>query len=151
MLRDCGTGELVTLTGAGQMVEIVLAGGAGYGPPEERDPGALARDLALGFVTPGHADDDRSCRPARRGRTREVNHNDKSQRQSDRQGVPAMTDTLFHLSRRGLLAMAGAGLAAAQLPQPSLRPVGQDADHRLGPGHPELRPAYRVRLFRRRS
>ncbi|WP_299654959.1 hydantoinase B/oxoprolinase family protein [uncultured Jannaschia sp.] len=52
VVRDCGHGELLTLTRANEIVEMVLAGGAGFGTPEERDPAATARDLALGFVTP---------------------------------------------------------------------------------------------------
>ena len=40
--------------GADQVVELVLAGGAGFGDPAERDQAAVARDLALGFVTPEH-------------------------------------------------------------------------------------------------
>ena len=49
--RDCGTGALVELTRADDIVELTLAGGSGYGPPAERDKAALARDLALGLVT----------------------------------------------------------------------------------------------------
>ena len=52
---DCGTGRLVELTDSAQRVEMVLAGGAGYGPPSDRDPAAVARDLALGLITPDHA------------------------------------------------------------------------------------------------
>ena len=37
-----------------QIVELVLAGGSGFGDPLERDQAAVARDLALGFVTPEH-------------------------------------------------------------------------------------------------
>ena len=33
------------------MAELVLAGGSGWGPPGERAPEALARDLRLGFVS----------------------------------------------------------------------------------------------------
>lgn len=55
VLHDCGTGELVELTGPDQIVELTLAGGSGYGDPSQRDPGRLARDIALGFVTPEHA------------------------------------------------------------------------------------------------
>ncbi|MEI4473414.1 hydantoinase B/oxoprolinase family protein [Frigidibacter sp. MR17.24] len=53
--RDLGTGDLVTLTRASEIVEIVLAGGAGYGPAAERDPAAVSRDLALGYISPEHA------------------------------------------------------------------------------------------------
>lgn len=52
LLRSCGTGQLVTLTSTNEIVELVLAGGAGFGPPEERDPEALAHDVAMGFVSP---------------------------------------------------------------------------------------------------
>jgi 5-oxoprolinase (ATP-hydrolysing)/N-methylhydantoinase A len=52
LLRDCGTGALVSLHGADQVVELVLGGGAGFGDPEEREQAAVSRDLALGFVTP---------------------------------------------------------------------------------------------------
>lgn len=55
VLHDVGTGELLEVTGPGQRVEMVLAGGSGYGPAAERDPAAVARDLALGFITPEHA------------------------------------------------------------------------------------------------
>lgn len=52
VLRDCGTGELVSLHETGEIVELVLAGGSGYGDPAARNPEAAARDLALGYVTP---------------------------------------------------------------------------------------------------
>ena len=53
--RDVGTGDLLSITGTDQIVEIVLAGGAGYGPASDRDPAAVSRDLALGYITPDHA------------------------------------------------------------------------------------------------
>jgi N-methylhydantoinase B len=37
---------------AGSLVEVRLPGGGGYGPPGERDPELVARDLAEGYVTP---------------------------------------------------------------------------------------------------
>ncbi|NKC32873.1 hydantoinase B/oxoprolinase family protein [Falsiroseomonas selenitidurans] len=37
---------------AGDWVEIITPGGGGYGPPAERDPAALQRDLAEGNLTP---------------------------------------------------------------------------------------------------
>jgi len=52
VLRDCGTGELVTLTRADQIVEIQLAGGAGYGDPHERRAVLVAQDVAEGIVAP---------------------------------------------------------------------------------------------------
>lgn len=35
----------------GESVTFHFAGGGGFGPPEERDPAAVARDVALGYVT----------------------------------------------------------------------------------------------------
>jgi 5-oxoprolinase (ATP-hydrolysing)/N-methylhydantoinase A len=52
VVKDCGTGELVQVTRADEIVEVVLAGGAGFGPPGDRARDALARDLANGTVTP---------------------------------------------------------------------------------------------------
>ncbi len=34
----------------GDLVEVLLPGGGGYGPPEERDPALRARDLQQGYV-----------------------------------------------------------------------------------------------------
>jgi 5-oxoprolinase (ATP-hydrolysing) len=50
-LRDCGTGELVELKTSGEIVEVILAGGSGYGDPYVRAPAAIERDVRLGFVT----------------------------------------------------------------------------------------------------
>ncbi len=36
---------------AGHRVKLALPGGGGYGPPAERDPAALRRDVALGYVS----------------------------------------------------------------------------------------------------
>jgi len=54
-LRDCGTGELVELSGADVQVEMVLAGGSGFGAAAERSAAEIGRDIALGFVTPERA------------------------------------------------------------------------------------------------
>ena len=35
----------------GDLVEVMLPGGGGYGPPTERDPALRARDLQQGYVT----------------------------------------------------------------------------------------------------
>ncbi|OWJ62063.1 hydantoinase B/oxoprolinase family protein [Inquilinus limosus] len=51
VLRDCGTGELVQLTQPAEIVEVVLAGGAGYGDPAERPRAALDRDVGDGRVS----------------------------------------------------------------------------------------------------
>ena len=34
----------------GDLVEVLLPGGGGYGPPAERDPGLRQRDLQQGYV-----------------------------------------------------------------------------------------------------
>ena len=51
LLRDCGAGELVTLTSPDEIAEIVFAGGAGYGDPARRPAERLAADLLDGRVT----------------------------------------------------------------------------------------------------
>lgn len=63
VLLECGGGRLVELQGPEQIVELVLAGGAGYGNAAERDPAALARDQQLGFVSEDGARHD-YCIPA---------------------------------------------------------------------------------------
>ena len=55
VVHDCGTGELVTLTRADQIVEVQLAGGAGYGDPRARSASQVARDVAEGYVSAGAA------------------------------------------------------------------------------------------------
>ena len=52
ILKDVGTGELVQVKQPHEIVELVLAGGAGYGPASERSREAIARDIALGLVSP---------------------------------------------------------------------------------------------------
>ena len=39
----------------GDVVELHLAGGGGYGPASEREPSRIAHDLAMGYVTKDHA------------------------------------------------------------------------------------------------
>jgi 5-oxoprolinase (ATP-hydrolysing)/N-methylhydantoinase A len=51
IVHDCGTGELVTLTGTDREVEVQLGGGAGFGDPSERSRARLDDDLADGVVT----------------------------------------------------------------------------------------------------
>ena len=58
VIRDCGTGELVTTTSDKEIVEVILSGGAGFGPPLERPLEAVARDLADGMITPEAAERD---------------------------------------------------------------------------------------------
>ncbi|HSU04415.1 MAG TPA: hypothetical protein VLI93_02475, partial [Acetobacteraceae bacterium] len=51
VVHDCGTGELVTLTRTDQIVEIQLAGGAGFGDPRQRAVELVERDVAEGYVS----------------------------------------------------------------------------------------------------
>ncbi len=51
VVHDCGTGELVTLTTADRVVEVQLAGGAGFGAPATRARGRVADDVADGYVS----------------------------------------------------------------------------------------------------
>jgi 5-oxoprolinase (ATP-hydrolysing) len=51
VIRDCGTGELVTLRSDQEIVEVSLSGGSGFGDPRTRPLAAVARDLAEGFIT----------------------------------------------------------------------------------------------------
>jgi 5-oxoprolinase (ATP-hydrolysing)/N-methylhydantoinase A len=68
VVRDCGNGELVLLTRPDEIVELILAGGAGYGDPGERPREALLSDLAAGLVTPAGARRDYGFDPARAGK-----------------------------------------------------------------------------------
>ena len=54
--EDVGTGQLITLANTSQEVELVLAGGSGFGDPAERDPRAVAEDVADGYVSAGAAE-----------------------------------------------------------------------------------------------
>ncbi len=51
LTRDCGVGELVTLTGTHEIAEIVFAGGAGHGDPRLRSRSEVEEDLADGRIT----------------------------------------------------------------------------------------------------
>ncbi len=51
VVHDCGTGELVTLTSTDRIVEVCLAGGAGFGDPADRDRDRLEADIADGYVS----------------------------------------------------------------------------------------------------
>ncbi len=62
----------------GDRVHMAFPGGAGYGAPDERDPVAVKRDLALGYISPqaaadlyglGKQDIDETLALARRGET----------------------------------------------------------------------------------
>jgi 5-oxoprolinase (ATP-hydrolysing)/N-methylhydantoinase A len=52
VVRDCATGELVTLTRTDQIVEVQLAGGAGFGEPRARPSALVEQDVAEGVVSP---------------------------------------------------------------------------------------------------
>jgi N-methylhydantoinase B/oxoprolinase/acetone carboxylase alpha subunit len=65
VLKDCGTGALVSTTSDQEIIEVCLSGGAGFGPPSERPPAAIRRDLAEGYVTPEGAARDYGVRPER--------------------------------------------------------------------------------------
>jgi 5-oxoprolinase (ATP-hydrolysing)/N-methylhydantoinase A len=56
--HDCGTGELVTLTRTDQIVEVRLAGGAGFGDPRARPATSVEQDVAEGIVSPEAAERD---------------------------------------------------------------------------------------------
>lgn len=53
----------------GDRVRIESPGGGGYGEPGARDPGALARDLRLGYVTAGHVREAYGADPGTLGAT----------------------------------------------------------------------------------
>jgi 5-oxoprolinase (ATP-hydrolysing)/N-methylhydantoinase A len=51
IVKDCGTGALVSTTTDQEIVEVCLSGGSGFGSPYERPLAAIARDLAEGYIT----------------------------------------------------------------------------------------------------
>jgi 5-oxoprolinase (ATP-hydrolysing)/N-methylhydantoinase A len=56
-LEDYGVGELATLTRTDQIIELQLAGGAGFGDPLERPLALVESDLANGYITAAGAAD----------------------------------------------------------------------------------------------
>jgi 5-oxoprolinase (ATP-hydrolysing)/N-methylhydantoinase A len=68
VVRDCGTGELVTLTSDRAFVEVSLSGGSGFGDPRTRPLKAVAHDLAEGFITPEAAERDYAVAVGRDGK-----------------------------------------------------------------------------------
>ncbi|HET7881363.1 MAG TPA: hydantoinase B/oxoprolinase family protein [Acetobacteraceae bacterium] len=58
VVHDCGTGELVTLTRTDRIVEVQLAGGAGFGDPRARSAALVEQDVAEGVVSPDAASRD---------------------------------------------------------------------------------------------
>jgi 5-oxoprolinase (ATP-hydrolysing)/N-methylhydantoinase A len=70
VVHDCGTGELVTLTRIDRIVEIRLAGGAGFGDPRARSAALVGQDVAEGVVSAESAQRDYGI-PAAPGRAAE--------------------------------------------------------------------------------
>jgi 5-oxoprolinase (ATP-hydrolysing)/N-methylhydantoinase A len=64
LVHDCGTGELVSVDRVDRIVEVVLAGGAGYGDPRERNRKDIEDDIANGRVTAEGAQRDYGTEPA---------------------------------------------------------------------------------------
>src|SRR5262249_17865970 len=58
IIRDCGTGELVTLWSEQEIVEGSLSGGSRFGDPRTRPRAAVAHDLAEGFIPAEGAERD---------------------------------------------------------------------------------------------
>ncbi len=61
VVKDYGSGQLATLTGSDEIVEVRLAGGAGYGNPLDRPVDLVARDLQDGYVSRDSAERDYGC------------------------------------------------------------------------------------------
>ena len=61
VVHDYGIGALVTLSAPDQILEIRLAGGAGYGDPLDRPVDEVRRDLHLGYVTAEGSERDYGC------------------------------------------------------------------------------------------
>jgi 5-oxoprolinase (ATP-hydrolysing)/N-methylhydantoinase A len=51
IVKDCGTGQLVSTTTDQEIVEVCLSGGSGFGSAYERPLAAIAHDLAEGTIT----------------------------------------------------------------------------------------------------
>jgi 5-oxoprolinase (ATP-hydrolysing)/N-methylhydantoinase A len=61
VVKDYGVGGLVTLERPDQVLELSLAGGAGYGDPRERPLEMIQSDLDHGYVTPRGVVEDYGC------------------------------------------------------------------------------------------
>lgn len=55
LIRDCGTGAIVSLDDADAVIELNLTGGSGFGAPGERDRALIDHDLRQGYVTEENA------------------------------------------------------------------------------------------------
>jgi 5-oxoprolinase (ATP-hydrolysing)/N-methylhydantoinase A len=51
LLRNCGAGELVSLTRTDEIAEVIFAGGAGYGDPKRRAAALVAADVQDGRIS----------------------------------------------------------------------------------------------------
>jgi 5-oxoprolinase (ATP-hydrolysing)/N-methylhydantoinase A len=67
LVKDYGIGALVALTAPGEVLEVQLAGGAGYGDPLDRPIEEVQRDLDDEYVTPDGARRDYGCVVGRDG------------------------------------------------------------------------------------
>jgi 5-oxoprolinase (ATP-hydrolysing)/N-methylhydantoinase A len=61
---DYGVGSLVALERPDQVLELRLAGGAGYADPRERPLDLVQQDLDHGYVTPRGVAEDYGCEVA---------------------------------------------------------------------------------------
>jgi len=67
-LEDYGVGDLATLTTTDQIIELQLAGGAGFGDPLERPLALVESDLENGYITAAGAAGEYGCVVAPDGR-----------------------------------------------------------------------------------
>ena len=61
VVHDYGIGALVTLAAPEQILELRLAGGAGYGDPLDRPVDEVQRDLDQGYITAEGAEREYGC------------------------------------------------------------------------------------------
>ena len=61
VVQDYGIGALVTLSSTDEILELRLAGGAGYGDPLDRPVDEVQRDLDAGYVTADGAEHEYGC------------------------------------------------------------------------------------------
>jgi 5-oxoprolinase (ATP-hydrolysing)/N-methylhydantoinase A len=68
VVHDYGIGALVTLSDPDQVLELCLAGGAGYGDPLDRPVDKVQRDIDQGYITAEGAERDYGCVVVANGR-----------------------------------------------------------------------------------